>query len=355
MQLEKVRKKIDKIDAQIVTLLNKRVQEVIEINRIKTKNKLSNYSAEREMNILKRLKNISKGPLALPDLENIFREVLSSCRSIKSVLRVAYLGPQGTFTHLAAIRNFGKKAEYISAESISDCFDKVNKLEADYAVVPIENSTEGVINYTLDMFVDSNLKICSEATLSISHYLLATSNVALNKIKRIYSNPQVFPQCRLWLSRNLAGVEFIPTSSTAKAAIAVKKDKSGACIGNKILAEVYGLKMIAQSIEDSSSNLTRFLVIANSDSAPSGKDKTSILFSVKDRVGVLHDVLYSFKKYNINLTKIESRPSKKKPWEYYFFIDFEGHRNSARVAEALSKLKRQCVFVKILGSYPKEN
>ncbi|MFA5007625.1 MAG: prephenate dehydratase [Candidatus Omnitrophota bacterium] len=355
MQLEKVRKKIDTIDAQIVKLLNKRVQEVIEINKIKTKNKLSNYSADREMNILRRLKNISKGPLASADLENIFREVLSSCRSLKSVLRVAYLGPQGTFTHLAAIRNFGKKAEYISAESISDCFDKVEKAEADYAVVPIENSTEGVINYTLDMFFDSNLKISSEATLSISHYLLAASNVTLNKIKRVYSNPQVFPQCRLWLSRNLPGVDLIPTTSTAKAAIAVKKDRQGACIGNKILAEVYGLKTIAQSIEDLSSNITRFLIIAKSDSAPSGKDKTSILFSVKDRVGVLHDVLYSFKKYGINLTKIESRPSKKKPWEYYFFIDFQGHRNSPHVLKALAQLKRQCVFVKILGSYPRES
>lgn len=355
MQLEKVRGKIDKIDAQIVTLLNKRVQEVIEINKIKTKNNLSNYSAEREMNILRRLKNLSKGPLASADLENIFREVLSSCRSLKSVLKVAYLGPQGTFTHLAAIRNFGKKAQYISAESISDCFDKVDKLEADYAVVPIENSTEGVINYTLDMFVDSNLKICSEATLSISHYLLAASGVTLNKIKRIYSNPQVFPQCRLWLSRNLAGVELIPTTSTAKAALAVKKDKQGSCIGNKILAETYGLKVIASSIEDSSSNLTRFLIIANCDSKPSGKDKTSILCSAKDRVGALHDVLYSFKKYGINLTKIESRPSKKKPWEYYFFIDFEGHRNSDRVTKALIQLEQQCIFVKILGSYPKES
>jgi len=355
MQLEKVRKKIDKIDARIVGLLNERAEEVIKVSKIKTENKLSNYSAEREMNILRRLKNLSKGPLASSDLESIFREVLSSCRSLKSVLKVAYLGPQGTFTHLAAIRNFGKKAEYISAESISDCFDKVERQEADYAVVPIENSTEGVINYTLDMFVDSNLKICSEATLNISHYLLAASNIGLNKIKRVYSNSQVFPQCRLWLSRNLPGADLIPTASTAKAAITVKKDRQGACIGNKILAEVYGLKTIAHSIEDLSSNITRFLIIAKSDSAPSGKDKTSILFSVKDRVGVLHDVLYGFKKYGINLTKIESRPSKKKPWEYYFFIDFEGHRNSLHVQKALLQLKRQCIFVKILGSYPKES
>lgn len=355
MQLEKVRKKIDNIDARIVKLLNQRAKEVIEISKIKTKNKLSNYAAERETNILRRLKDLGQGPLASVDLENIFREVLSSCRSLKSVLRVAYLGPQGTFTHLAAIRNFGKKAQYISAESISDCFDKVERQEADYAVVPIENSTEGVINYTLDMFVDSNLKICSEATLSISHYLLAASNVTLNKIKRIYSNPQVFPQCRIWLSRHLPGVEFIPTTSTAKAAIAAKKDKSGACVGNKILAQVYDLNVIASSIEDSSSNITRFLIIANYDSGVSGKDKSSILFSVKDRVGVLHDVLYSFKKYGINLTKIESRPSKKKPWEYYFFIDFEGHRNSIHVQKALAQLEQQCVFVKILGSYPKES
>lgn len=354
MQLEKVREKIDKIDAQIVDLLNKRAHEVIEVSKIKKENKLSNYSAEREMNILRRLKKLSKGPLASGDLESIFREVLSSCRSLKSPLRVAYLGPQGTFTHLAAIRNFGKKAEYISAESISDCFDKVEKQEADYAVVPIENSTEGVINSTLDMFVDSSLKICSEATLNISHYLLAASNIGLNKIKRVYSKSQVFPQCRLWLSSNLHGVDLIPTSSTAKAAIMAKKDRQAACIGNKILAEVYGLKTIARSIEDLSSNVTRFLIISRHDSNPSGKDKTSILFSVKDRVGVLHDVLYSFKKYNINLTKIESRPSKKKLWEYYFFIDFQGHRNSAHVVSALKQLEKQCVFVKVLGSYPKE-
>jgi chorismate mutase/prephenate dehydratase len=355
MRLAKIRKKIDKIDAQIVRLLNDRAKEVVEVGKIKAESKLSNYSADRETNILRRLKSLSNGPLASKDLESIFREVLSSCRSLKSVLRVAYLGPQGTFTHLAAIRNFGKKAEYISAESISDCFEKVEKQEADYAVVPIENSTEGVINYTLDMFVDSDLKICSEATLNISHYLLASGNVSLNKIKRVYSNPQVFPQCRAWLSRNLPGVEFIPTTSTAKAAITVKKDKQSACIGNKMLAEVYGLKMLAQSIEDLSSNITRFLVIGGCDSAPSGKDKTSVLFSVKDRVGVLHDVLYGFKKYGINLTKIESRPSKKKPWEYYFFIDFEGHRSSPQVAKALAQLERQCVFVKILGSYPKES
>jgi chorismate mutase/prephenate dehydratase len=205
------------------------------------------------------------------------------------------------------------------------------------------------------MFFDSNLKICSEITLNISHFLLGRDKISLKKIKRIYSNPQVFPQCRNWLSRYLSRAELIPISSTAKAAIAVKKDPRSACIGNKILADYYGLNIIASSIEDTSSNITRFLVISQNDSEISGNDRTSILCSVKDRVGALHDVLYAFKKYGINLTKIESRPSKKKPWEYYFFIDFEGHRNSLVVQKTLKELEKECIFAKILGSYPKEN
>jgi chorismate mutase/prephenate dehydratase len=205
------------------------------------------------------------------------------------------------------------------------------------------------------MFFDSNLKICSEITLNISHSLLAACGANLKNIKRVYSNPQVFPQCRKWLARYLGGAELIPVSSTAKAALSVKKNPQAACIGNKILAQLYKLEILASPIEDSSRNLTRFLVIGQNDSGVSGKDKTSILCSAKDRVGALHDVLYSFKKYGINLTKIESRPSKRKPWEYYFFIDFEGHRNSTRIQKALHLLKKQCIFVKILGSYPKEN
>ncbi|MDP2922529.1 MAG: prephenate dehydratase [Candidatus Omnitrophota bacterium] len=352
MKLNKLREKIDFIDNGILSLLNQRAKEVIEVNKLKKRNNIDTYSPKREEDILNRLKKMNKGPLGLENIEVIFREIFSIYRSLNGVLQVVYLGPQGTFTHLAAMKKFGKGSKYIPAESISEVFDKVEKEEVNYGVVPIENSIEGVVSYTVDMFFDSQLKICSEITMNISHVLLGTS---LKKIKRIYSKSEVFAQCRKWISRYLTGVELVSTSSTAKAAVVAKKDRYGACIGNKILAELYGLKILASSIEDSSSNITRFLIIGKNDSGSSGSDKTSLLCSVKDRVGALYDVLLPFKKYRINLTKIESRPSKKKPWEYYFFIDFEGHRDSLKVQKALRCLAKECIFVKILGSYPKES
>ncbi len=352
MKLKKLREKIDSIDEKILKLLSQRAKEVMGVSQLKKEIKLQSYSPEREALILSRLKKLNKGPLASEDLDMIFREIVSVCRSLRTELKVAYLGPQGTFTHLATIKKFGKKPKHIPAESIPGVFEKVEKGAVDYGVVPIENSIEGVVNYTLDMFFDSPLKVCAEIVLNISHSLLGASG---KKIKRIYSNPQVFAQCREWISQNYPRIELIPTSSTAKAAQEAKKYPGGACIGNSILAQLYGLKVIASSIEDSSSNVTRFLVIAKNDSPTSGKDKTSVLFSIKDRVGALHDVLFSFKKHRINLTKIESRPSKKKPWDYYFFVDFEGHRDSALFKKALKELEKGCVFVKILGSYPKES
>ncbi|MCF7907969.1 MAG: prephenate dehydratase [Candidatus Omnitrophica bacterium] len=352
MQLKQMRGKIDKIDKRIVELLNQRAQEVIKISLLKKKKKLSLYSPEREASMLESLKKLSQGPLRGEDIENVFREVLSACRSQKANLEIAYLGPQGTFTHLAAIKKFGKRPDYLPVASISDVFDAVDRDQAQYGVVPVENSTEGVINYTLDMFFGSSLNICAEITMNISHALLAKGS---ESIKRVYSNPEVFAQCRNWIAASLKDVELVPVSSTAKAAKEAKKDKNGACIGNKILANLYGLRIIASSIQDSSNNYTRFLVIAKNDSPPSGKDKTSILFSTKDKVGALHDILSSFKASGLNLTKIESRPSKKKAWEYYFFVDFQGHKSSALVKKSLKKLEKQCSFVKLLGSYPCEN
>jgi len=351
MKLKKLRGRIDRIDEKILGLLNQRALEVVRISKLKKEKKLSAYSPEREASMLNRLKKVNKGIFTSQDIENVFREVLSVCRSQRTILKIAYLGPQGTFTHLAALKKFGKKPEYIPAENINDVFDEVERGEVDYGVIPVENSNEGVVNYTLDMFFSSNLNICAEVTLNISHALLGVSN---KNIKRIYSNPQVFAQCRKWISRSLGSAELISTSSTAKAAQEAKRDRCGACIGNKVLANLYKLKVIASSIEDSSYNYTRFLVIAKNDSPPSDKDKTSILFSIKDKVGALHDVLTSFKDCGINLTKIESRPSKKKPWEYYFFVDFQGHKSLPSAQKALKKLTKECVFVKILGSYPKE-
>lgn len=351
MEIDPIREKIDKIDEKILNNLNQRAKQVLKISNIKKKKKIRRYSPERESRILRRLSRINKGPLGGEDIRNIFTEILSVSRSQKGQLNIAYLGPEGTFTHLAARKKFGKKCRYLPAEGISDVFYEIEKGKADFGVVPVENSTEGVVNHTLDMFFTSNLSICAEVTLNISHFLLGRLN---SKIKRVYSNPQVFSQCRRWLAANLPEAELIPASSTAAAAKKVKSDRWGACIGGKILADLYGLDLIASSIEDLSSNYTRFLIIASCDSAVSGFDKTSLLFSVKDEVGALYDVLSFFRQHNINLTKIESRPSKKKPWEYYFFVDLEGHRESTRLKKSLEDLSKKCVFVKVLGSYPRE-
>ncbi len=352
MKIEEIRKKIDKVDEKILKLLNQRVKEAVKISDCKKAKKTRGYSPERESKILRRLLKINQGPLDEKDIQNIFTEILSASRSKRGRPRIVYFGPEGTFTHLAAVKKFGKKCEFVAVEGIPDVFSRIEKNEADFGVVPVENSTEGVVSHTLDMFFTSPLSICAEVTLNISHFLIGHPGV---KIKRVYSNPQVFSQCRSWLADNLSGAELIPASSTATAAKSAKSDRWGACIGGKILANLYGLEVIAASIEDSPSNYTRFLIIASSDSPPSGRDKTSILFSVKDKVGALHDILSSFRQHNINLTKIESRPSKKKPWEYYFFVDLESHRNSTHFEKALGKLKEKCIFVKILGSYPQEN
>jgi chorismate mutase/prephenate dehydratase len=216
--------------------------------------------------------------------------------------------------------------------------------------VPIENSVEGAVSHTLDMFVDSDLKICAQIILDVSHNLLA--NCAKEKIKRVYSNPQVFGQCRLWLQENLPGTEMIEVSSTTRAAQIAAKEKYSASIASLLAAKVYKLKVIASDIEDSPHNITRFLVVGKTLVAQTGQDKTSILFSIKDRIGALHDMLMPFRKYRINLTKIESRPSKKKAWDYYFFVDLEGHQQNTRVKKALLELENKCTFLKVLGSYP---
>ncbi len=356
MELKNLRKKIDRIDDQILRLLIERSRIVSKINKIKKKKNINIFAPEREAKILERLKRLNKDLflkdsfLKDSDIELIFKEIFSVFRSLSMEFNVAYLGPEGTFTHLAAIKKFGKKINYVGCESIQEVFRVVERGEVQYGVVPIENSIEGVVNYTLDMFFDSELKICAEIIMDIHHDLLGHSS---KKIKRIYSNPQVFAQCRSWLSKNMAGIQFIPVVSTALGALKAKKDPEGACIGSRILASLYDLKVLAKNIQDGSFNITRFLVISPQDSPPSGNDKTSLLFSVKDKVGALYDALYSFKKFGINLTKIESRPSKKKAWEYYFFVDFEGHRIYKNVQNALKELEKRCNFIKLLGSYPK--
>ena len=350
MNLKSLRRQIDSIDQNITRLLNLRAKITLGIAKTKRKSGISIYSPDREREILRTLARINKGPLSCNALEAIYREIMSSSLSLEKALKIAYLGPQATFTHLAALKRFGSQVGYVACDSISDIFDEVERNAADYGVVPIENSIEGAVTHTLDIFVDSDLKICAQIFLDVSHNLLA--NCAKDKVKRVYSNPQVFGQCRIWLQENLPWAEKIEVSSTTRAAQIATKEKYSACIASILAAKVYKLKVIASRIEDSPHNITRFLVIGKTDVGQTGNDKTSLLFSVKDRVGALHDMLVPFKKYRINLTKIESRPSKRKAWEYYFYVDLEGHKNNPRVKKALLELESKCAFLKVLGSYP---
>lgn len=353
MNLKSLRRRIDNLDKKIIGLLNLRAKVTLDIAKIKRKDGVSIYSPDRERQILNKLAQINNGPLSYGALEAIYREVMSASLSLEKPLTIAYLGPEATFTHLAALKRFGSQVKYAPCDNITDVFTEVEKGAADYGVVPIENSIEGAVSHTLDMFVDSDLKICAQIVLDVSHNLLAGCPKA--KIKRVYSNPQVFGQCRIWLQENLPYADKIEVSSTTRAAQIAAKEKYSACIASLLAAKVYKLRVIASDIEDSPHNITRFLVIGKSATGSTGHDKTSVLFSIKDRVGALHDMLLPFKKHRINLTKIESRPSKRKAWDYYFFVDLEGHKDNPVVTKALSELEAKCKFMKVLGSYPVAN
>lgn len=325
----------------------------LQIGRLKAKSNKSAYSPDREKVVYERIERQNKGPIADETLKAVYREIMSGSLALEKSLKIAYMGPPASFSNIAALKKFGSSVRYVPVNSITEVFAEVEHDRADYGVVPIENSIEGAVNYTLDMFMESDLKICSEISLEISHNLLAKCR--MDRIKKVYSNPQVFGQCRMWLESNLPRVELIEVSSTTKAAEIAVKEKYSAAIASLLAAECYGLEIVARSIEDSARNVTRFLVIGKIESNPTGKDKTSIMFSLKDRIGALHDMLAPFKKHKINMTKIESRPSKKKPWEYYFFIDMIGHYQDKNVKKAMGELRNVCAHVKILGSYPVSN
>lgn len=348
--LQKLRLKIDQIDRQLVKLIEQRTQIALEIGQNKIQNQQEIYSPEREMKVYRNILDQNKGTLMPESLKAIFREIMSAALSAEKGLRVAYLGPMATFTHQASIQKFGSSVEYLPSESISDVFHEVEQGRADYGVVPIENTTEGAVTHTLDMFSDSDIKICSEVLLKIKHSLL--SKIPLKNIRKVYSNPQVFGQCRTWLKNNLPKADQIEVSSTSRAAEIASREKEAAAIASQLASSYYHLKVLAEGIEDFKTNTTRFLVIGRHVAKKTGQDKTSILFSIKDKVGALSEILSPFKKNRINMTKIESRPSKRKPWEYYFFVDFIGHQDDLNVKKALKILERHCVFLKVLGSYP---
>ena len=351
MSLSDYRKKIDALDERIVRTLNQRAKVSQQIGRHKSKNKAGVYVSSREREVFKRIKALNKGPMTDEALEAVYREVMSSSLSLEKELRVAYLGPEASFTNFAAVRKFGSQVSYVPCVTISEVFHKVENGDSDYGMVPIENSIEGAVTNTFDLLADSDLKICAHLSLEISHNVL--SRVPLDKIKKVYSKMEVFGQCRRWLREHLPQAELIEMASTTRAAQVAANEKNAAAIASLLAADIYHLHIIRKGIEDSSHNITRFLVIGKEDANPTGEDRTSILFSIRDKVGALHDMLVPFCENRINLMKIESRPSKKKAWDYYFFVDFEGHHRDSGVKKALGRLDKMCKFLKILGSYPR--
>ncbi|MCM8785876.1 MAG: prephenate dehydratase [Candidatus Omnitrophica bacterium] len=352
-KIENIRKKIDEIDEEILKLLNLRAKQVKKIFEIKSKKNKPLFDPSRENRIIEKLIEKNKGILKPEDIKIIMETIFKVYRGMFREIVIAYLGPEGTFTHQAALAKFGEKAKYIPVKTIDEVFREVEKQRADYGVVPIENSIEGVVTHTLDVFVESDLKITSEILLEIHQFLLSKEN-SIKNVKKIYSHPQAIAQCRNWISENLPDIEIYETESTASAVKKTMKEKKSAAIGSEIAANMYNLNILAERIEDFRENFTRFLVIGNNFTERTGRDKTSILFSIKDRVGALHDILVPFKKEKINLTRIESRPSKKKAWEYVFFVDFIGHKDDESVRRALKDVEKSTVFLKVLGSYPME-
>ena len=350
MSLDVLRKKIDGIDAKIVALLNQRAEVSKTIGHEKAKHNKEVYSPDREKKVLDRVKALSKGTLSASAIQAIYREIMSCSLSLEKPLTIAALGKSGAYTYEAAQKIFGLQVNYDSCRSIPEVFQKVENGEVNYGVVPVENSTEGAVTWTFDLLVDSELKICRQELMEIKHHLL--SKTTKNKIKKVYSNWQVFEQCRNWLSKNLPQAKQIIVASTTEAAEVASCEKDAAAIASAKAGENNKLNSIVEDINDLAHNTTRFLVMGSNDSLPTGKDRTSILFSIKDRVGALYRMLEPFYENKINLTKIESRPSKKKAWDYYFFVDFEGHREDARVKKALAQLEDMCKYLKILGSYP---
>ncbi|MBI3973210.1 MAG: prephenate dehydratase [Chloroflexi bacterium] len=354
--LGRIRWEIDEIDRRLIELLNRRAAASVEVARVKRSDGTSTYVPSREQDVLDNVRAANRGPLQEEHVRAIYAEILSASRALQRPLRIAYLGPERTFSHRAAESaarvRFGSFVEYLPARTVDEVFSMTERGNADYGVVPVENSTEGSVGQTLDLFVDSSLKICAEILLSITHHLIGRG--PLDEVERVYSHPQALGQCRRWLIANLPTAETVESSSTAAAAQRAAEARGTAAIGTEEAAAQYGLSILARAIQDQAHNVTRFLLIGRQIGRPSGHDKTSILFAVRDRVGALHDVLSVFARRKINLTRIESRPSRRQPWEYVFFVDFAGHPDESNAADALAEMSEVCTTVKVLGAWPTE-
>lgn len=353
MSLEELRVEIDKLDQELVRLMDRRAEIAMEVGKSKANTGMLTFDPGRAKAVILQAVARSNGAFPREGLVYVFREVLSACLNLQKPLRVGYMGPSETFSHQAAIREFGSSVHFLACESIPEVFAAVEKNRIDYGVVPVENSAGGMVHKTLDAFIDNPaVSICSEILLPVRHSLLSATAIA--NVRRIYSHPQAFLQCAQWLRDNLPNAELREVSSTAQGILEAKNDENSAAIASEHAADKYSLRVLASGIEDSQDNTTRFLVIALQDSRPCGDDKTSLMFGVKDTPGSLISVLKPFSDLTINMSKIESRPTRKRAWEQAFFVDVQVHRTDQRFEEVLNLIRPSCESLRILGSYPRE-
>ena len=350
-RLAALRQRIDELDHRLVQLLNERASVVVQIGRVKRDGSAPIYAPDREKAVLEQVRAYSQGPLPDACLEAIWRELMSGSFALERPLRVGYLGPPGSFSHLAARRKFGASVEYDNLDDIPAVFDEIARGHIDYGLVPIENSAIGGIGETLDAFLSTKVQVCAEVLINIHHNLL--SNSPPEQITRIYSKPEALGQCRKWVSGQLQHAEKIPVASTSRAAELAASEPGAAAIASSLAGELYGVKVQFANIEDNPHNTTRFFIIAAQPSRPTGDDKTSIMFTTEHKAGALVDVLDVFRSFEINLTHIDKRPSKRVNWEYSFFIDVVGHIEQANVRDAIEEARKHCRQLTILGSFPR--
>jgi len=350
-ELESLRRRIDDLDRQIVDLLNQRAQVVVDVGKAKQANGVPVYAPDREQAVLRRVTQLNKGPLPAKTLQAIYRELMSGSFVLERPLRIGYLGPEGSHSHMASQRKFGASVEHRPLADVRAVFEEVARGHCDLGLVPVENSVIGGIMETLDSFIDTHVVICAEVLLEVHHNLLA--NCPPDQIRTIASKPEVLAQCRNWLSTSFKQAELLPVASSSKAAEMVAGANGMAAIGSALAAELYGLKVIFANIEDNPQNMTRFFVISTTAAKRTGDDKTTIMFTTAHRAGALVEVLNDFARYGINLTNIDTRPSKRRNWEYYFFVDAEGHCEDDNFAAALRKVRQHGGELHVLGSFPR--
>lgn len=346
-----LRRQIDDLDTQIVEFLNRRAGIVVEIGKLKQTSHTPVYAPDREKEVLERICKANTGPLSAKTLQAIYRELMSGSFALEKPLRIAYLGPQGTFSHSAAMAKFGSSVEYEAVLDIPSVFNEVCRGHVDFGVVPIENSVHGGVIDTLDAFVQSDVRICAELNLAVHHNLLA--KCPLDAVQKVYSKPEVFSQCARWLGQTGLVGKTIAVASSSRAAELAAVEPGAAALASTLAAEIYGLQIICPNVEDIAGNVTRFFIIATHSAKRTGDDKTAIMFTTQHKAGALVDVLNVFRAAGINLTMITSRPSKRRNWEYYFFVDAEGHTDDASLVQAIHEAKNHCLELHVLGSFPK--